>query len=93
MKFYSYRCQARYQAGILKAPKCMLESIPMQNIKQMFKSSLDWGCFHISVFKPLIVQGSVLYARENLMHFVLTQKYGMSRKKPLNALQPRTSIR
>lgn len=35
MEFYSLRYWARYQARILETHKAMLESTPMQNIKQM----------------------------------------------------------
>lgn len=44
----------------LNSPLC-------RTLSKCFKSFSDWGCFHISVPRPFIVQGRVLYTREKIL--------------------------
>lgn len=68
----------------------MLNPLLCRTLSKCFKSCSEGGCFHVSVPRPFIVQGRVLYTREILRHVILTQKYGKSGKKPTNALQATT---
>lgn len=61
-----------------------------RTLSKCFKTCSELECFHVSVPGPFIVEGRVLYSKENLRHVILTQKQVMSGKKPSNVLQPTT---